>query len=107
MKKFKENIFERIPDNIPDEIFESIIESNSIKIERIISKGHSSAENFWYDQDKNEWVIILKGNAAIEFEDKNIIELKEGDYLNISAHQKHRVKWIDPENETIWLAVFY
>jgi len=103
----RQNIFNNIPEVIPEEIIDTIIESDSVKIERIISKGHSSPENFWYDQDKNEWIIILKGNAAIEFEDKNIFELRKGDYLNIPAHQKHRVNRTDPQKETIWLAVYY
>jgi cupin 2 domain-containing protein len=102
-----QNIFNNISEIIPEEIIDTIIESDSIKIERIISKGHSSPENFWYDQDKSEWIIILKGNAAIEFEDKNIFELRKGDYLNIPAHQKHRVNRTDPQKETIWLAVYY
>lgn len=103
----KSNIFENIPYNIPKEIFKPIIENDSVKIERIVSKGHLSPANFWYDQDKNEWVIVLKEKAILEFEYDSRIELNEGDYLNISAHKKHRVSWTDPEQETIWLAVIY
>ena len=38
-------------------------EMDKVKVERIISKGHKSPANFWYDQDQNEWVIILKGGS--------------------------------------------
>ena len=103
----KENLFENIPQNIPDEIFETIIESESIKIEKIISKGQTSPENFWYDQDKNEWVVVLKGSASLQFESDEIIKLSAGDYINIPAHKKHRVDWTDTGKETIWLAIFY
>ncbi|MCK4834823.1 MAG: cupin domain-containing protein, partial [Gammaproteobacteria bacterium] len=77
------------------------------KIERIISKGHSSPESGWYDQDKNEWVIVLKGSAVLLFSDDTSVDLKAGDFIDIKAHTKHRVKWTDPDIETVWLAVHY
>lgn len=102
------NIFGNIPDKIPEEIFEEIISSESIRIERIISKGQSSPENFWYDQNENEWVLLIKGKAVINFFDEGKpVELNTGDYLNIPSHTKHRVERTDPDVETIWLAVFY
>jgi len=61
----------------------------------------------WYDQEQNEWVMVLRGEAIISFEHKPTITLKPGDYVNIEAHQKHKVSWTDPEIETVWLAVFY
>ncbi len=102
------NIFGEIPDDLPGEVIQEIIASGNTRIERIISKGHSSPEEFWYDQEENEWVILLCGKAKLKFNDRNPpIELNEGDYLNIPSHMKHRVEWTDPANETIWLAVFY
>ena len=102
------NIFRDIPSNIQEEITEKIISSGKIRIERIISRGHASPGDFWYDQEENEWVIVIKGKAKLEFSGENeIVELNKGDYINIPSHKKHRVKWTDPESETIWLAVFY
>ena len=101
------NIFKQLPENLDNEVFEQIIQSDQIKIERIISKGHTSAEGFWYDQKQNEWVMILQGEAILSFESKDDIHMKTGDYLNIPAHQKHRVKWTSSNTETIWLAVHY
>lgn len=102
------NIFKDIPSNIHEEITEKIISSGKIRIERIISQGHTSPGNFWFDQKENEWVIVIKGKAKLEFSGENeLIDLNEGDYVNIPSHKKHRVKWTDPETETIWLAVFY
>ena len=104
----KRNIFRNIPEKISDEIFEKILENNNVRIERIISKGHSTPKDFWYDQEENEWVILLKGSAEILFKNNSvIIHLKEGDYLNINSHVKHRVEYTDPNIETIWLVVFY
>ncbi|MCI0493881.1 cupin domain-containing protein [candidate division KSB1 bacterium] len=102
------NIFENIPEKIPEEIFEAIISTPDVSIERIISKGHSSQKDFWYDQDRNEWVVVLKGHARLKFfEDEESVELKPGDYINIPAHCKHRVEWTDPDEATIWLAIHY
>lgn len=102
-----ENIFDSIPDNLDEEVFDLLLQNNQIKIERIISKGQSSPKSGWYNQDKNEWVIVLKGEALISFENEKDVNLKTGNYLHIPAHIKHKVKWTDPETETIWLAVFY
>lgn len=101
------NIFESIPDNIEDEVFDLIAQNKNTKIERIISRGHASPANGWYNQEKDEWVMILKGEAIISFENSEEINLKAGDYLTISAHTKHKVKWTDPNTETVWLAVHY
>jgi cupin 2 domain-containing protein len=101
------NIFSNIPSNLEHEIFESIIEHHAASIERIISKGQKSPESGWYDQEKNEWVIILKGKAIVLFDNQASVELNEGDFINIPSHTKHRVDWTDPDNETVWLAVHY
>ncbi|MCH8173734.1 MAG: cupin domain-containing protein [Proteobacteria bacterium] len=101
------NIFELLPTKLDTEIFESIVENGSVKVERIISKGHASPAGGWYDQDQAEWVMILQGEAIICVEDDRDYRLVVGSYLNIPAHTRHRVKWTIPETETIWLAVHY
>ena len=101
------NIFESIPDNLDKEIFELLAQSENIKIERIISKGHSSPETGWYDQEQNEWLIVLKGEAIIVFENGKEVNLKPGCHVNIPAHKRHKVGWTSPDTETIWLAVHY
>lgn len=101
------NIFSNIPTSLPDEFLEELISTKNIKIERIISRGHTTPKDKWYDQDKNEWVIVLKGNAELSFEGNINIKMKEGDFINIPAHVKHRVKKTDSSGETVWLAVFY
>ena len=102
------NIFNDIPSNLSKEILDEIILTDKIRIERIISKGQTSPENFWYVQEENEWVIVIKGKSKLKIIDEDeLIELNEGDNINIPSHKKHRVEWTDPESETIWLAVFY
>ena len=93
---------------MPQELVEVILISPNVSIERIISQGQSSAENFWYNQDENEWVMVLKGQAKLLFErDTEPIALNAGDYINIPKHVKHCVEWTTPDEPTIWLAVFY
>jgi len=105
----KHNIFESIPERLDDELIESLFKNEKINIERIVSKGHRSPENAWYDQIFDEWVIVLKGAATLEFESlktsDRTISLTSGDYIYIAAHTKHKVTWTDPNLETVWLAV--
>jgi cupin 2 domain-containing protein len=101
------NIYKQIPDNLGEEVFEVLVQSKDVKIERIISKGHTSPGTGWYDQEQNEWVLVLKGNASICFEDETVIDLNEGDYISIPAHSKHRVISTSAMTETIWLAIHY
>lgn len=102
-----DNVYLPISSNCEKEFFETLIDNNALKIERIISKGQCSPENGWYDQSQNEWVLLLKGSAMITFSDNTTICLREGDYLHIPPHQKHKVSWTDPDLETYWLAVHY
>lgn len=102
-----QNIYSVMPANPGKETIEQLLKKNDIKIERIISKGHKSPENGWYDQEINEWVLVLKGKATLAFEDQTSIDLIEGSYINIPAHTKHKVTWTDPDRETIWLAIHY
>ena len=102
------NIFSNTPSTISEEIFEAIVTTNEVKIERIISKGHVSPKDSWYDHSNSEWVMVLQGSAKLRFrENDEVIELYPGDHLNIPPHVKHRVEWTDPDQETIWLAVHY
>lgn len=99
------NIFSNIPEVIPEEIFETIIQSGSVRIERIVSLNHNTPDGNWYDQDWDEWVIVLKGSAVIEFDNNDIVNLGVGDYCFIGSHQKHRVLATSFDEATIWLAV--
>ncbi len=101
------NIYSAVPVNLEQEVFERLAGNAHVTIERIFSKGQQSPPSGWYDQEKNEWVIVLKGKAVLVFENQESVYLNEGDYINIPPHKKHRVKWTDPDSETIWLAVHY
>lgn len=99
------NIFDQIPQNIPLEIFETLFKSDKILIERIVSAGHITRDNQWYDQEKDEWVILIQGNSTLEFEHGNNLELKSGDYFFIPRKTKHRVIFTSTSPPCIWLAL--
>ncbi|WP_333918067.1 cupin domain-containing protein [Vibrio crassostreae] len=101
------NIYADIPSSLPNEMFNALISNENIRIERILSHGHSSPEEGWYNQDKNEWVMVLEGQGVIEFEDGRVVTLSKGDYINIAAREKHKVIGTVENVVTIWLAVFY
>jgi cupin 2 domain-containing protein len=101
------NLLALLPQTGKKEVFETLVQSGSIKIERIISRGQATPEGQWYDQENHEWVMVVKGKARIIYKDSERIEMGPGDYVNIPAHVKHRVEWTDPNEETVWLAVHY
>jgi len=91
-----------------EEVFSEIFAQPGLKIERIISQGKTSPPGFWYDQAWNEWVIVLKGGATLQFADEPATRaLGEGDYVFIRARKRHRIEWTDPQRPTIWLAVHF
>ena len=102
----KANLFAELPTELPDELFTTLVAAGNVRIERIVSQGHASPVDFWYDQPQDEWVMVLKGAARLQFEDQSM-ELKPGDYLTIAAHRKHRVEWTTSAEPTVWLAVHW
>lgn len=102
------HLFERIPAELPSEAVEVLTAGGRTRIERIVSKGHSSPADFWYDQDEDEWVLLLKGAARLRFEQGDgVVHMQPGSYVHIAAHERHRVEWTLEDAETVWLAVFY
>lgn len=101
------NLFEGIPADIGEELFEEIVAASGLRVERILSRGQSSPDSGWYDQDENEWLVVLQGSGKILFEDGSEVLLSSGDHLTIPRHTRHRVAWTDPDEVTVWLAVFY
>jgi cupin 2 domain-containing protein len=102
------NLFSDIPDDLPDELLETVVDADSVRIERIVSHGHASPEDFWYDEEQHEWVVVLKGAARLRFEGNDeVVKMGPGDFVNIPAHKRHRVEWTLPDTPTVWLAVHY
>jgi cupin 2 domain-containing protein len=100
------NIFAALPSNRNAEHIETLANIGHGELQRIVSFGQCTADGFWYDQDHDEWVVVLRGRAKLQVEgSRELIELGPGDYINLPAHTRHRVAWTTPEEPTIWLAV--
>ena len=100
------NILAGIEPTAPGEIFQDLLSAPGIRLERIVSTGQTSPPDFWYDQAWAEWVLVVAGSAAVEFEGEDAPRsLKAGDYLYIPPGRRHRVAWTDPGQPTVWLAI--
>lgn len=102
-----ENLYKDLPSQLPEELVSILIEYEQVRIERIVSTGHSSPDGFWYDQDEHEWVIVLNGEATLLFQNDESVTMKPGDHVLIPAHKRHRVESTSTTEPTVWLAVFF
>lgn len=102
------NLKDAIPAHLPEELIQTLAGNDRVRIERIVSRGHSSPEGFWYDQPEHEFVLLVAGAAELELEEPHERRcLGPGDYLTIAAHRRHRVNWTHPDQDTLWLTVFF
>lgn len=101
------NILE-LPDTMPSsgkELFEALASGTDVHVERIVSAGGSNPDSDWYDQNQDEWVVLLQGNAILQYENGFEQPMKLGDFVFIPAHCKHRVSFTSTEPPCIWLAI--
>lgn len=98
----RSNLFSGLPDIVRGERFQELLDVGSVRIERILSSGRP--EPTLYDQEQDEWVLLLRGCATLELAGRPI-ELLAGDYLFIPAHTPHRVLATSPDPQCLWLAV--
>lgn len=87
------------------EHFQTLLETPGVRLERIVSHGQADPADVWYDQDGDEWVLLLSGAARLQLEGEPEIRLSPGDSLWLPAHRRHRVAWTDPHRPTVWLAL--
>lgn len=97
------NLFEP-GDPTPEEVTTVLYDANGTRIEQIISWGQATSEHFWYDQDEDEWLVLLKGRAILRYEDGTLLPLRKGKPHLIRAHERHQVA--ATTSPTIWLCVF-
>ncbi|CAH2793991.1 MAG: Mannose-6-phosphate isomerase (EC [uncultured Paraburkholderia sp.] len=104
----RSNLFEHVAPSGADERFDSLVDKHGVRIERIVSHGHASPPDFWYDSPRTEWVVLLSGAATLEFEgDPAPCVLKPGDHVLIEVHRRHRVAATSDAEPSVWLAVYY
>jgi cupin 2 domain-containing protein len=102
------NLLADIPAQLPEEMVQTLVRAPTVQIVRVVSQGHASPEGFWYDQDENEFVVLLAGAARMVFQDQpEPLAMVPGSCVNIPAHRRHRVQWTDPAQPTVWLGIFY
>lgn len=100
------NLFAAIPVDTSCETFDDLLDVPGLRIERIVSHGQESPRGFWYEQDGDEWVIVLQGSATLQVEGRDtLVPLEPGDHYWIPAGLRHRVDSTAPDGPTIWLAV--
>lgn len=102
------NLFTHITQTSDSEVFETLLQTDAFKLERVVSTGQATPPGQWYDQDWDEWVVLLSGSAGLLFDgERDIRVLQPGDYLLVPAHTRHRVEWTETGTETVWLALHY
>ena len=101
------NIFAATAAAAPEEVCVELLRGDSFRLEQIVSTGQATPQRQWYDQDQDEWVLLLSGAARLRFDDDRQYDLRPGDYLDIPAHRRHRVEWTDHAQPTVWLALHY
>ncbi|WP_027793463.1 cupin domain-containing protein [Paraburkholderia acidipaludis] len=103
------NVFAGIDRAASAERVDKLVAQSGVVIERIVSTGQVSPAEFWYDDPRDEWVVLLTGAAALQFESEGGARrpMLPGDYVHIPAHCRHRVAWTDKSAQTIWVAVYF
>lgn len=109
MKTPKGNIFSILPgqDDPEKENFQDLLVTKNLRIEHIVSKGHITPDGKWYDQEENEWVLLLTGEAKILFDDGEEMKLIPGDHILIPARCRHKVTYTSHKPPAVWLTVFF
>ncbi len=126
-KKKKINIFDLKDLSVNEEIIKILFKNENVKIEKIISTGQTTD---WQESNKNEFVILVQGNAEIEYydnricEDKNFktnenimknlkntndmkLQLGKGDIILIKKGERHRVSYTSKNPCCVWICIFF
>jgi cupin 2 domain-containing protein len=99
------NLFDDLPSQAEEELFTELLSRKGVRIERIVSTGHFTPIGQPYNQECDEWVLLVSGRAGLWIEGEGERELRPGDYALIPAHCSHRVTWTSIGEPTVWLAV--
>jgi len=100
------NLFTLPPGAPGTEEFKEILCSGAgIEIERIVSHGQRTPEGEWLDQDRDEWVVLLQGEAKLRYTDGSKTDLQAGDWVFLPGHMRHRVEATSRTPPCIWLAI--
>lgn len=98
----KANLYQDLQPPLRGELFDTLLQHGRLRIERILSSAEP--EPILYDQEQDEWVLLLEGRAELRIAGE-IIELEAGDHVFLPAHTPHEVLATYPEPRCLWLAV--
>lgn len=102
------NLFATIPRQLPHELTDRLLATEHLTLARIVSRGHRTPPGEWYDQDRDEWVLLVEGSALLRIDGApDPIALQPGDHLLLRAHLRHRVEWTPPDRDTVWIALHF
>jgi cupin 2 domain-containing protein len=101
------NLFENIPVPSEDEQFIELLSRPGARIERIVSHGHFTPVSTPFDQDHDEWVLLLRGSAGLWVDSDGERDLRPGDHMLIPARRLHRVTRTAEDEPTVWLAIHF
>lgn len=99
------NLFESPAGPLAEELVELVAGGDGVSIERIVSTGQTTPVGHWLDQPRDEWVLLLDGEAELVYDDGSRLRLGSGDHVLIPAGKRHRVEWTRSDPPCIWLAV--
>ncbi len=86
------------------ELFQALLSGPAgLRLERIVSHGQTTPAGEWYDQERDEWVLVLEGEARLQYADGSEICLGRGDQLFLPGHCRHRVSYTS--SPCIWLTL--
>ncbi|MFL5251288.1 MAG: cupin domain-containing protein [Rhodopila sp.] len=101
------NLLDDLPVQMTEEVFTELLSRPGIRIERIVSHGQSTPVDAPYDQDHDEWVLLLRGSASLWIDGDGERDLRPGDHVLIPAHRIHRVTRTADDEPTVWLAIHF
>ena len=99
------NLLDELPGPGGDEHFEALLERPGLRLERIVSHGHVTPPGEWYNQEQDEWVMVVRGAAQLRIEGREPRDMAPGDWIFLPAYCRHRVEQTDPSQPTVWLAL--
>ncbi|MDX1593205.1 MAG: cupin domain-containing protein [Gammaproteobacteria bacterium] len=102
------NLLHELPERLDEEAFEPLLAGGPFRLQRIVSTGQATPAGEWYDQDDDEWVLLLLGAAELRLDEEPTgRRLAPGDWVLLPAGCRHRVEWTDPDGPTVWLALHH
>jgi cupin 2 domain-containing protein len=101
------NLFANLPVEKKDEVFTELLSRPGARIERIVSHGQYTPVDTPFNQDHDEWVLLLRGSASLWVDGDDEHDLHPGDHILIPARRTHRVTRTAKDEPTVWLAVHF